>query len=313
VVKGAGLGGVELEQAEDAAVPGEGHGQVGAHGRGGGEAGGLHVIGQEGRAGVDHMPGAGRRVAPQALAQGLAREGAGGGTDHQGRAIGRGVVDHGDGAAGEGDELAQALQGAGEQLVEVVFAGGGGHEAIEQSGLGLGTVEGGGQAALLGFGGAAGAAAFGFADLARQADAQARQAPLDEVVVSAGAHGGDGAVFADGARDDDEGQIGLALTQQRQRFERTELGQAVVGNDGVPGFVEQGGAQGGQAFDAAAGAGEALCAEGFEEQHVVVFGIFDDEQAPGRGHGGALSRRSPGRSARGALLRVPACIMLKCQ
>jgi hypothetical protein len=66
------------------------------------------------------------------------------------------------------------------------------------------------------------------------------EAVLEQVIAGAVLHGLDGGVFADGAGDDDEGDVQAALVEQLQGGEGVELGHAVVGEDDVRGRIEPG-------------------------------------------------------------------------
>ena len=83
------------------------------------------------------------------------------------------------------------------------------------------------------------AADRGLAQLALDRRRQPREVALHDVVVRAGPHRGHGGVFADGARDEDERQIGMLLADDRQRLRAAEARHGVVGDHEVPlGFAE---------------------------------------------------------------------------
>ena len=60
--------------------------------------------------------------------------------------------------------------------------------------------------------------------LTRHGGRQARQLVLHDVVVGAGLHGRDGGIFADAARDNEEGNVQAALLEQFQRLAELKFG-----------------------------------------------------------------------------------------
>ena len=83
------------------------------------------------------------------------------------------------------------------------------------------------------------AAHRGLAQLALDRRRQPRQVALHDVVVRAGLHRGDGGVFADRARDEDERQIGMLFADDGQRLGAAEARHGVVRDHEVPlGFAE---------------------------------------------------------------------------
>ena len=72
------------------------------------------------------------------------------------------------------------------------------------------------------------------AQLALDGGDQALQAAFHQVVVRAGPHRGDGGVFADGPRHEDERQVGVVLAQQGERRGAGEARHGVVGDRDIP-------------------------------------------------------------------------------
>ncbi len=74
----------------------------------------------------------------------------------------------------------------------------------------------------------------GFAQLTLDRGSQPREIALHDVVVSAGPHRGDGGVFADRSRDEDEGQIGMLLAHDGERLGPAEARHRVVRDHEIP-------------------------------------------------------------------------------
>ena len=110
-----------------------------------------------------------------------------------------------------------------------------------------------------GHGQAAAGALFGFAQLAGDGGGQAGEAVFDDKIVRAAAQGGGGLLFADGAGDDDEGQVLAAGAQELEGGRDVELREGIVGQHQVPRAggqrVAEGGA-GGDALDLGSVAGQ---------------------------------------------------------
>ena len=73
-----------------------------------------------------------------------------------------------------------------------------------------------------------------FAQLALDGRSQPREVALHDVVLGAGPHRGDGGVFADGSRDEDERQIGMLLAHDGERLGAAEARHRVVGDHEIP-------------------------------------------------------------------------------
>ena len=63
--------------------------------------------------------------------------------------------------------------------------------------------------------------------------APAGQPVFQQIVGGAAFHGRDGVILADRPGDDDEGNVEPALARERQRAQRVEPGQRVIGDDDV--------------------------------------------------------------------------------
>ena len=72
-----------------------------------------------------------------------------------------------------------------------------------------------------------------FAKLALDRRRQSREIAFDDVVVGAGLHRGNGDVFADRARHEDEGHIDALFAEHRERPRATERRHRVVGDGDV--------------------------------------------------------------------------------
>ena len=138
------------------------------------------------------------------------------------RLVGRQLLDQ---------ELAEA-EDHGQEVVEVVRDAAGeaadGLHALRMPQAVLGGLQGGVRAALH-------APVGRFAQLALHRGTEAPQVVLQDVVVGAGAHRLDGRVLADGARDDDEGDVGIVIAQQVQGIDGAEALHRVIAEDHIPG------------------------------------------------------------------------------
>ncbi len=93
--------------------------------------------------------------------------------------------------------------------------------------------------AQLGFGAPVLGAQAAVAQLALHRGGQPLEVLLDQIVGGAGAHRLHRGLFADGAGDDDEGNIELGLLHQLQRSTRAEARHAVIREDQVPAAPRQ--------------------------------------------------------------------------
>ncbi len=100
---------------------------------------------------------------------------------------------------------------------------------------------------------------------------------LDEIVVHALAHRGDGRLFADGARDDDEGHVEHEGLHHGERRLRAEARHVEVGEDDLPGRPRQRRAQVALGVDALPLDGEASAPQLPNQEQRVVFAVFDEE------------------------------------
>jgi hypothetical protein len=116
-------------------------------------------------------------------------------------------------------------------------------------------------------------------ELALDGRAEPAEGVLEHVVLGAGAHGADGDVLADVARDDDERQVGGQAADDVQRQQAAEIRHGVVGNDDVPAAGLEGPLQGLGVIDALTVGLEAGLSEDPDEQQGVVVGVLDDQQA----------------------------------
>ena len=117
--------------------------------------------------------------------------------------------------------------------------------------------------------------------LALDGGAEAGVVALDQVVVGAGLHGGDGDVLADVAGDDDEGHVGIELMHLVQRQQAGVVGQGVVGEDDRPGAFAQGARHALGVLHAAVVRRVAGAAQGQQQQVKIVGRIFDDQDVDG--------------------------------
>jgi hypothetical protein len=122
---------------------------------------------------------------------------------------------------------------------------------------------------------------------------QARQVVLHHVVLGAGPHGGHGGLLAEGAGDEDEGQVGVVGADDLQRPVAPEAGHGVVGEDDVPGALGEGGAHGRLVGHPLPAGPEAGGLQVVQQQQGIVFRILGDETVEGNAFG--LHRGVPWR------------------
>ena len=122
-------------------------------------------------------------------------------------------------------------------------------------------------------------------DRAIECRLQAAELVLHQVVVGAAAHRFDRGFLADRAGYDQERQIAIATADDRERLERREAGQTVVGDDRRPAAASERAFERGRGLDALTAHRAPGSAQPREQQLVVVERILDDDQVecgPGR-------------------------------
>ena len=106
---------------------------------------------------------------------------------------------------------------------------------------------------------------------------QPAESMFQHVVVSASLHGLYGGFFADGGRDDQEGQVGGALLGERQSLGHGEVGHGKIGKHQIPRtFVQCAQHAFGVIHTAEMGV-EAAAFELHDDQIGVLFGILHDQ------------------------------------
>ena len=123
----------------------------------------------------------------------------------------------------------------------------------------------------------------GLAQLAIHRRRQPRQVALHDVVVGAGLHRGHGGVFANGARDKNERQIGMLFADDGERLRAAKARHGVVRDHEIPlGFAELATQVGCRVYSARENV-VASARERRYNQSRIVLGVFDLQQ-PQRRH-----------------------------
>jgi len=113
---------------------------------------------------------------------------------------------------------------------------------------------------------------------------QPRQAALEDIILSAAAHGLDGDVFSDGAGNEDEGNIEIDVANDFEGGDAAESGHGEIGDHAIPYAFAQRGVQAIGGIDALMGHLIAAVVKSAQQQSAILLGVLDNERAQRGGH-----------------------------